>query len=195
MKKTIDLIQTGDLDQSVLVKLRKSLKLIFKEFNIFINILEESIPLEQAEYNPIRRQYDASKILNKIINHAKNKQYFRILGVMDEDIFSSPLNFVFGIAINPSINIPEFPVVALISITRLKEKFYRRHENSALFELRILKEAIHELGHTFSLEHCNKFCIMQFSNSLADTDDKPPKFCDSCLKTLRNFFKNLNNSF
>lgn len=189
MKKTIDLLQTGDLDQSVLVKLSKSLKLIFKEFNISVDIIEETIALEEAEYNPIRRQYDASKILNKIIYYAKNKQSFRILGVMDEDIFSSPLNFVFGIAINPNIKFPEVPVVALISITRLREKFYRRHENSALFELRILKEAIHELGHTFSLEHCNKFCIMRFSNSLADTDDKPPKFCDSCMKKLKNFLK------
>ncbi|MFX1597125.1 MAG: hypothetical protein ACFFBK_13800, partial [Promethearchaeota archaeon] len=73
--------------------------------------------------------------------------------------------------------------------TRLREKFYRRPDNSTLFELRILKEAVHELGHTFTLQHCKNFCIMRFSNSLADTDQKPPEYCASCLNKLKNFLK------
>jgi archaemetzincin len=109
---------------------------------------------------------------------------------MDRDIFTSGLNFVFGIAMSPKIKKSRDPLVALISITRLREEFYRRPEIIGLFELRVLKEAIHELGHTFSLEHCNKFCIMRFSNSLVDTDEKPVNFCETCMKNLRLFFKN-----
>ena len=52
-------------------------------------------------------------------------------------------------------------------------------------EERILKETIHELGHTFGLKHCHNNCVMRFSNSLADTDKKPVKFCASCLKQLK----------
>ncbi len=153
--------------------------------------MQKSISLEQSFYNPIRRQYNASKILSQIIHHAQDKQSLRTLGILDSDIYSSPLNFVFGIATNPKTELQGLPIVALISITRLRETFYRRSENKALFELRILKEAIHELGHTFSLEHCNNSCIMRFSNTIKDTDNKSPQFCDSCLKKLDNFFKSL----
>jgi archaemetzincin len=55
--------------------------------------------------------------------------------------------------------------------------------------LRTLKEANHELGHTFGLHHCENVCVMKFSNSLADTDKKPAIFCDTCLKNLQLFFK------
>ena len=190
MMKTINLLKIGDLNHSVLVKLKKKLALGFKRFNLSVNIIQEEIPLEEAEYNPRKRQYNAIKILKNIIVYAQNKKIFHVLGVMDKDIFFSELNFVFGRAIKPEGRVPESPIVALISITRLRETFYGRTENKGLFELRILKEAIHELGHTFSLEHCNKYCIMRFSNSLADTDDKPPNFCKDCLKRMLLYLKN-----
>jgi archaemetzincin len=189
MKKTIELLKIGDFDKSILIKLRNDIEHEFKEFNMAVNIIQP-IPLNENQYNPIRNQYDASKILNSIIFHNQNRQTFRILGIMDRDIFTSGLNFVFGIAMSPKIKKSRDPLVALISITRLREEFYRRPEIIGLFELRVLKEAIHELGHTFSLEHCNKFCIMRFSNSLVDTDEKPVNFCETCMKNLRLFFKN-----
>ena len=191
MKTTIELLKIGEVNESVLVKLKKNLERSFKGIYLSINIIQEPLSLEKAEYNQKRRQYDASKVLTKILYFAQNKQFFRILGVIDKDLYTKPLNFVFGLAINPKTRIPEFPVAALISFTRLRENFYRRAENNTLFDLRVLKEAVHELGHTFSLEHCNRFCIMRFSNSLADTDKKPPEFCESCQNKLLNFFSNL----
>ncbi|MCK4381027.1 MAG: archaemetzincin family Zn-dependent metalloprotease [Candidatus Lokiarchaeota archaeon] len=190
MKRTIKLLKIGDITQSVLVKLKKNLEKSFKGFNLSINTIQGSIPLEKVEYNPKRRQYNAIKILKKIIIYAQNKKIFHVLGVIDKDIFFNGLRFVFGRAIKPEERVPESPIVALISITRLRESFYGRTVNKGLFELRILKEAIHELGHTFSLEHCNKYCIMRFSNSLADTDDKPPNFCKDCLKRMLFYLKN-----
>lgn len=190
MMKTINLLKIGDLNHSVLVKLKKKLELGFKRFNLSVNIVQEEIPLEETEYNRRKRQYNAIKILKKIIIYAQNKKIFHVLGVMDKDIFSSGLKFVFGRAIKAEGRAPESPIVALISITRLRESFYGRTENKGLFELRILKEAIHELGHTFNLDHCNKLCIMRFSNSISDTDEKPPKFCEDCVNKLEIFFKN-----
>jgi len=106
---------------------------------------------------------------------------------MDVDIFSRFLNFVFGVADMPKNK--SFGS-ALISVTRLRENFYRRSENLAQFELRVLKEAIHELGHTFGLEHCENLCVMRYSNSLEDTDKKPPNYCEACLKKLKVFLDN-----
>ena len=114
-----------------------------------------------------------------------------MIGVMNKDIYNKKYEAIFGTA-NKS------PGVGLISVTRLKESFYKesgkvhkKYDSKSNFELRMVKEAIHELGHTFGLIHCNNSCIMQFSNCLADTDKKPSKFCISCQKKLEKFFKKL----
>ncbi|MHA1489056.1 MAG: archaemetzincin family Zn-dependent metalloprotease [Promethearchaeota archaeon] len=195
MKKKIYLQKIGELEWSILIKLKKDLEWSLKQFSLSVKICPDEIPLTDLEFNPLRRQHDASIVMDRLINHVKNKQYFRTLGVMDKDIFSRFLNFVFGIAINPQKRFLKFSGAALISITRLKETFYGRKEDIALLELRVLKEALHELGHTFGLGHCENLCIMQFSNSLVNTDEKPPKFCYTCLRELNDFFIHKNNIF
>jgi archaemetzincin len=166
-----------------LIILKKNLKWFFKKYNIKVVILPDQFPLLDSEFRSKQRQYDAAEIKKRLINHVKNRNYYRILGVMDVDIFSRYLNFVFGVADLPKNK--SFGS-AIISVTRLRESFYRKPENVALFEQRILKEAIHELGHTFGLKHCEKLCVMRFSNSLGDTDRKPHDFCEMCLGKLNN---------
>ena len=40
---------------------------------------------------------------------------------------------------------------------------------------------IHELGHAFGLRHCyNARCAMYYSNSIFETDNKMPHFCEIC---------------
>ena len=55
----------------------------------------------------------------------------------------------------------------------------------ALFHERVIKEAVHELGHTYGLSHCpDATCVMHFSNSLPDTDFKGKAFCPVCQAAL-----------
>ena len=171
------------------MKLKKELEDCFKNYNVTVEITKNKNLLEETDYNPSRMQYIADHILNRTSLYSQQKRYFRTLGVVDKDIYTIPLNFVFGIAMKPKVDDPSYPVAALISITRLKEEFYRRPINDSTFELRLLKEAIHELGHTFSLGHCNEVCIMQFSNTITDTDNKPLSFCKSCKEELNAFFQ------
>ncbi|GAH50921.1 unnamed protein product, partial [marine sediment metagenome] len=35
-------------------------------------------------------------------------------------------------------------------------------------------------------------CVMQYSNSLDDTDKKPPNYCEACLKKFNDFLDDLD---
>lgn len=185
MKRIIYLQKIGKLGQNLLIGLKSRLERELSEFNITVKIEKDMIPLTDSEYNKSKKQFNALTILKKIRSESLNKEFFRILGILDEDIYSKKHNFVFGLANMRS-------GVALISLTRLREKFYkesrliyRKHETGKNLEDRILKEAIHELGHTFGLKHCNNLCVMRFSNSLKDVDKKLPEFCISCLNLIK----------
>jgi archaemetzincin len=101
-----------------------------------------------------------------------------ILGICNFDAYSSGLNFVFGQASLTGR-------LAAIYLPRLKQEFYGKAADISVFIERVLKEATHEVGHTFGLVHCPKqSCVMHFSNSIADTDRKAKDFCNVCSNKL-----------
>jgi archaemetzincin len=100
------------------------------------------------------------------------------LGVTDEDLYAENLNFVFGQAYSPG-------KTAVISTLRLNPTFYKQKPNENLFIERVVKEAAHEVGHTFGLKHCPIMtCVMSFSNSVGDVDRKTKYLCEGCRKEL-----------
>jgi len=102
-----------------------------------------------------------------------------ILGVTGVDLSVPGLNFVFGLA-DPRSG------CAVISLARLYPESYGQPRNPQLFKNRVLKEAVHEIGHILGLGHCpDPACIMFFSNSLFDTDRKGPGFCKLCRELLQ----------
>lgn len=116
-----------------------------------------------------RNQYLADAILKSL---PLPEDESRLVGIVDVDIYSSTLNFVFGIAELPGKR-------ALISTYRLK----LGNVSGELLIERLTKEIVHELGHTFGLRHCsNRKCVMCFSNSIADTDYKSARLCKSCFE-------------
>jgi archaemetzincin len=100
------------------------------------------------------------------------------LGVTNVDLTVPGLNFVFGLA-DPRTR------GAVISLARLYPEFYGQPRDPRLFKTRVLKEAVHELGHLLGLGHCpDPACVMFFSNSMADTDRKGTGFCPRCRERL-----------
>ncbi|KXA92897.1 hypothetical protein AKJ65_06885 [candidate division MSBL1 archaeon SCGC-AAA259E19] len=135
-----------------------------------------SIPPEA--YGPNREQHEAGIVLQYISSEASVMKNGRVLGVTEEDLYSQGLNFVFGQA-------QKGGRAALMSLHRLRPEFWGQKKDRNLFLARAAKEAVHELGHTFGLSHCDKkSCVMTFSNRIADTDRKEPGFCESCWNKI-----------
>jgi len=135
-----------------------------------------SIVLTRESWNQHRGQHLASMLLAKLPSPPSLGD--RVLAVVDVDIFAHGLNFVFGEADITGKRV-------LISLQRLRQEFYGLLKNENLFQERVLKEAVHEIGHTYGLKHClNPTCVMHFSNSLHDTDLKGWTFCHACQEKV-----------
>ena len=156
-----------------LFKLQQGLVKIFPDTNCIIG--KDFFPVPKQAFDKKRNQFNSRIILSELgVFAAKKVEYHRVLGVVDADIFTSGLNYVFGEAYVSG-------TAALISLWRLKPEFYHENTGQAIFVLRALKEAVHELGHTLGLQHCpHSFCVMHFSNSIFDTDKKQSLLCDQC---------------
>ncbi|MEW6407772.1 MAG: hypothetical protein AB1465_03720 [Patescibacteria group bacterium] len=186
--KYLYLLPFNKINGKILEKLAKDLE---KKFDLSTKIVS-AISLPDYTYNKLRRQYDGSKILVEL-KRMEFPDAEKILGVLSVDLFAEDLNFIFGQAEAPGN-------VALISLFRLDPKFWQKKskpnqklyferrpaqlaEVERLFYARILKEAVHELGHTYGLSHCPDIkCVMHFSNTLKDTDLKNNNFCEKCKR-------------
>jgi archaemetzincin len=167
----IGILPVGQITPDVLVRLGQGIVKIYPDTTC--SVIDDVLSVSKLAFDKKRNQYNSSVILNELrVFAAKKEGYHRILGVVDVDIFASGLNYVFGEAYVPG-------AVALISLWRLKPEFYGEKAGSPVFSLRVLKEAVHELGHTLGLPHCPRgFCVMHFSNSIFDTDKKQSLLCD-----------------
>jgi archaemetzincin len=163
----ITLRPIGDVADPTMEKLKDRVGSIFQ-----CPVETEAGPGNLAQaYDPERKQYDSSKLLASLGNAQVGE---RVVGIADVDLYVPRLNFVFGEA-DTGLG------TAIVSLCRLRQDYYGLEPDEALFLERSTKEVVHELGHTFGLEHCpNNKCVMHFSNSLADTDVKEAHFCDRC---------------
>jgi archaemetzincin len=74
---------------------------------------------------------------------------------------------------------------ALVSTARLAEEFYGMPAREDLLRERLIKEAAHELGHTFGLRHCADWrCVMASSHAVERLDVKGAEFCRACRKPI-----------
>jgi archaemetzincin len=132
-------------------------------------VLGPGIALISTAFDAHRRQYHSTQILDALAR-TKRRDWERMLGIVDVDLYVPDLNFVFGEA-------DMRRGVAVFSLTRLRPSSSGESAH-ALFLKRAATEAIHELGHTYGLSHCSdRDCVMWFSNTLAESDRKGLAFC------------------
>jgi len=125
-----------------------------------------------------RGQYSSPLVLRLLQDHG-SRSTLRILGVIEKDLYIPMLSFVYGQAqVNGRL--------ALLSTARLRQEFYGLPGRWELTHSRAVKEAIHEVGHTFGLVHCgNVLCPMSLSNSIVQVDRKLDALCDPCSRVIK----------
>ena len=118
-----------------------------------------------------RGQHSSSRVLAWL--RERHEGAHRVLGLTDADLFIPILTFVFGEAQLGGR-------AAVVSTARLGDTPLVPGE-AARIALRLQKEAVHELGHTFGLLHCRAaHCAMARSPSLRHVDAKSPALCRAC---------------
>ncbi len=136
-------------------------------------------------YDRNRNQYWSTKILD-ILEETVPPGYLKALAVTREDLFIPILTHVYGEARLGGR-------VAVVSISRLLDDPDFRDSKPG--RSRILKEAAHELGHTFDLKHCeDPGCIMHYCRGIDDVDRKSDRFCRYCRIFLADAVINLPGS-
>ncbi len=143
-------------------------------------VLEDPQRAPWHSYDYSRDQYSAAGFteIAEYGLHSKN------IVVTDLDLFSYPLNFVFGQAHLAGR-------ASVISTYRLNPDFYECDGGQPsisdemyehMYRERVAKEAVHEVGHMLGLRHCtNNRCVMSFSPTIAEVDIKDKYLCPHCM--------------
>lgn len=159
----------GQIDLDILEELAEALR---QAFPFSVRVLDSFEPPEFA-FDPDRRQYLSRDILEHLENSAPDGCK-RILGLTDRDLYIPILTYVYGEAMLPGR-------AAVVSLHRLAGEDPGPPASFDVLIQRVIKEAVHELGHTFNLVHCDdRDCVMSFAHSADDIDRKSASFCRYC---------------
>ncbi len=177
--KTIYLLPLGTADRRLLQELAPRLE---RPFQATVAVHEKAVPID-VFYDAQRAQYNSTGIIGHLLERyrfADTASPTKILGVAGQDLFIPILTYVFGEAQLSGL-------VAVVSYYRLPSERYGLPADASLFAERLLKEAMHELGHTYGLIHCRALdCAMHISTYVEDIDIKPAAFCRDCEEKLFN---------
>ena len=167
--KSLDLLPIGDLPAGMLQWLAPALANILR---VRCEILPYSLKPTFA-FHTERQQYHSSELLGRMQDHLRSVTW-RMLGVTGVDLYIPILTFVFGEA---QMGGP----CAVVSAHRLRQEFYGLRADSTVFLERLLKESVHEIGHTLDLTHCEDYrCAMAPSHAVEWIDLKEGALCATC---------------
>ncbi|MGB8012577.1 MAG: archaemetzincin [Terriglobales bacterium] len=167
--KLLHLLPIGNVDDGLLYGLRPIME---EAFRVPCHVLPVRLDPEFA-YHGERQQYHSSEVLHRMQQFLTDDSW-RMLGVAAVDLYIPILTFVFGEA---QMGGP----CAVVSTHRLRQEFYGLPPDPELYRQRVIKEAVHELGHTVNLTHCQDYsCAMAPSHAVEWIDLKEGTLCTSC---------------
>ncbi len=167
--KMLELLPIGNFDERLLTQVAPALA---DAFRVPCQIVSARLD-PQFAFHTERQQFHSSEIIQAMQRHAANGGW-RVLGITGVDLYIPILTFVFGEA---QMGGP----CAVVSAHRLTQQFYGLPNDPDLFLQRLTKEAVHEVGHTLDLTHCDDYsCAMAPSHAVEWIDLKEAVLCSSC---------------
>ncbi len=181
---TVMLVPLKSFPEDLMVAVEQGLS---RELGVQV-VRNEVVDLPKFAYYAPRKRYKADKLLEYLdgIAEATNDPDIRVLGLTEVDVSVSTEEFedwgIFGLGRMPGR-------VAVISSYRLKRK--TKHHNPLhgdgkrdLVRFRVSTVAIHEIGHTFGLDHCGEKesnCVMlDGEGGITNTDMSSGTFGPGC---------------
>ncbi len=168
----IVVVPLGEVDFFQLNKLAGNLSALF---SLPSDILQ-GMKLPKEAYKLTTNQYFSTVILQKL-ELLKASQREVILGILEEDLYNAGDAYVIG-------DSDRLAKCAVVSYNRIRMEFYGLPEDDKQIFKRMLKESARHLGKVLGLRSCrNPRCVMYYSDTMYDIDQKSEKLCDICRRT------------
>jgi archaemetzincin len=151
----------------------------------FIHPVEVHYPIAppKTAYNAQREQYRASELLDALDAYA-TRGVFRVIGLINEDIYQAGTNFVFGTHW-PNSRLIVIGVARFFSPADLGGQPGQDTVNR-----RVASTVISQMAGSLGLGHCTTpGCARNPSNSLQDTDRKAAWLCPACAAQIAEWLK------
>lgn len=145
------------------------------KLNVEATVLRAGRPPQEA-YSPARKRYRADTLL-KFLSRSKPRDFDRIIGLASVDISTTKGKVkdwgIFGLGYLGGL-------ACVVSTHRLG-----RRTSGVGADERLRRVSIHEVGHTFGLDHCpTPKCIMADAMGSIRSVDAGTGFCAHCRKKL-----------
>jgi archaemetzincin len=170
--KPVRLVPAGDVDPSMVDAVRLA---VIRQYNVACRDARKPLDIAFA-FHPERGQYHSTLIIERLAQVDTTDDV--IVAVTGLDLFIPILKYVFGEAQLGGR-------IAVISYHRMLQPFYGLPAEPELTASRLAKTAVHELGHTLGLTHCDDYdCVMAASHSVEWLDVKGAALCSTCANVL-----------
>ncbi len=167
----IDVVPVGNVETDLLEESRDVLEHIYGTDVV----LRSSVSIPPDAYDEKHEQYHAEDFID-IATSAGNGD--KNIAVTPVDIYYRRRNYVFGLAYLDGKG-------CVVSTNRLRMTAdggeLEKPKQTGIVEDRVRTEVVHEIGHTFGLQHCDdETCVMSFSPTVREVDSKFERPCPTC---------------
>ena len=172
-KHRIALLPFNGVDTYLVSKIRKGVE---NKLNVLVTVLDPIHLPDHAFYKP-RQRYIADSLL-VFLEEVNAQRYEKIIGLTTKDISTRKKAYenwgVLGLGYCPG-------KACIVSTFRAGKKKVSPKD----FERRMVTLSLHELGHTYGLEHCAvSDCLMKDAQGKMALDDGD-SYCENCSYYLR----------
>ncbi|MGM0590365.1 MAG: archaemetzincin family Zn-dependent metalloprotease [Halobacteriota archaeon] len=171
----VDIVPIGEVPAQVKREASAALRSVY-DCDVTVQN-EQSIP--EGAFDRGRNQYRAEEFIELA---SRNGTGDKNIGITAKDLYYRRRNYVFGLAyLNGNGS-----VISTYRLQTSSDGGISTKPTTEVFADRVRKEIVHEIGHTFGLEHCdNSKCVMSFSPTVREVDVKEVNLCGSCSRLLR----------